>query len=137
MTPEVDAELEPDDVFLARLAAMRAKRKAAKEAAAEAAKPKLVAAVSPEIAEAIKTNPSSLRLSVNRADDIPVVDRPRRTELLEVLEVDAEGRSSRVARFECATGARSVLDYAGGYRQPAGATHVYDPYSALKGSEND
>jgi hypothetical protein len=89
MTPEVDAELEPDDVFLARLAAMRAKRKAAKEAAAEGAKPKLVAAVSPEIAEAIKTNPSSLRLSVNRADDIPVVDRPRRTELLEVLEVDA------------------------------------------------
>jgi hypothetical protein len=116
-----------------RLAATRARKKAAEEAA----KPKVVATVSAEMAEAIKTNPTSLRLSVNRPDEIPVVDRPRRTEVLEVLEVDREGRPSKVARFECATGERSVLEYREGYRQPGGAESVYDPLAALKGNMND
>lgn len=128
---------ETDKEFLARLARRRAERKAAAAAAAEAAKPKVVATVSAEMAQAIKTNPTSLRLSVNRPDEIPVVDRPRKTEVLEVLEVDAFGRPSRVARFECATGERSVLEYSGGYRQPGGAVSVYDPLSALKENGND
>jgi hypothetical protein len=117
----------------ARLAVIRAEKKAA----AEAAKPKVVTTVSPKMAEAIKANPASLRLSAKAEDETTVVDRPRRTEVMEVLEVDAQGRPSRVARFECATGERSVLEYVGGYRQPPGAVSVYDPFAALKGNQND
>jgi hypothetical protein len=118
---------------MARLAVIRAEKKAA----VEAAKPKVVATVSPKMAEAIKANPGTLRVSAKGADETVVVDRPRRTEMLEVLEVDREGRPSRVACFDCATGERSVLEYVGGYRQPIGAVSVYDPFAALKGNEND
>jgi sugar-specific transcriptional regulator TrmB len=102
-------------------------------------KPKVevVASVSSKMAEAIKANPTSLRLSVNRPDEIPVVDRPQKVEVMEVLEVDAQGRPSRVARFECATGERSVIEFVDGYRQPSGAVSVYDPLAALKGDRND
>jgi hypothetical protein len=114
----------------ARLAVIRAEKKAA----AEAAKPKVVATVSPKMAEAIKANPTSLRVSAKGADETTVVDRPRRTEVMEVVEVDREGRPSRVRRFDCASGETSVLEYVGGYRQPPGAVHVYDPFAALKGN---
>jgi hypothetical protein len=117
----------------ARLAVIRAEKKAA----AEAAKPKVVATVSPKMAEAIKANPTSLRVSAKGADETVVVDRPRRTEVMEVVEVDAGGRPARVRRFDCASGETSVLEYVGGYRQPPGAVHVYDPFAALKGNEND
>lgn len=90
-------------------------------------KPAVVAVVSEKFAEAAKANPESVRLSVRAADETVVVDRPRRTEVLEVLEVDREGRPSRVARFECATGEKSVLDFVDGYRQPGGAVSNYDP----------
>jgi hypothetical protein len=125
-----DLDLEP--LFAetrARLAAIRARKKAAEEAE----KPKVVATVSPKMAEAIKHDPGSVRISARAADDTVVVDRPRRTEVMEVLEVDAAGRPSRVARFECATGERTVPDYVEGYRQAPGVTHVYDPLAALKG----
>jgi hypothetical protein len=128
---------ESDEEFLARLARRRAERKAAAEAPAEAAKPKVVATIPPKMAEAIKANPTSLRLSVKGDDEVVVVDRPRRTEVLEVLEVDAAGRPSRVARFDCASGERTVLDYVAGYRPAGGAVHVYDPLAALKGNGND
>jgi hypothetical protein len=127
-------ELEPEDVFLARLAEIRRQAEARDQAAAEAAKPKVVASVSPQMAEAIKSNPTSLRLSVNVADEPAVVDRPRRTEVLEVLEVDRQGRPSKVQRFECVTGQMSVLDFVGGYGQQPFVEHVYDPFSGLKGS---
>jgi hypothetical protein len=126
-----EAGWETAEQFLARLAANRAKRKAA----AEAAKPRIVATVSPKVAEAIKHDPESLRVSVsaNGADGAVAFDRPRRVEVLEVLEVDACGRPSKVARFECATGERSVIEFEGGYRQPSVVAHVYDPLDALKG----
>jgi hypothetical protein len=95
---------EASDPWKARLAVIRAEKKAA----AEAAKPKVMATVSPKMVEAIKHDPTSLRLSARGADDTVVVDRPRRTEVMEVLEVDREGRPSRVARFDCASGERSV-----------------------------
>jgi hypothetical protein len=119
----------------ARLAEIR-KRKAAAE---EALKPKVIATVSPKVVEAIKHDPESLRVSVsaNGADETVVFERPRRVEVMEVLEVDAQGKPSRVARMDCATGERSVLEFAGGYRQPPGAAHVYDPYAALKENGND
>jgi hypothetical protein len=66
----------------ARLAAIRARKKAAEEAA----KPKVVTTVSPKMAEAIKANPGSLRLSAKAEDKTTVVDRPRRTEVMEVVE---------------------------------------------------
>jgi hypothetical protein len=127
----MSADLDLEPIFAecrARLAATRARKKAAEEAA----KPKLVATVSPKMAEAIKHDPTSLRISARAADETTVVDRPRRTEVLEVVEVDAQGRPSRVTRFECATGERSVLEYSEGYRQPNVVTHVYDPLDALK-----
>jgi hypothetical protein len=128
---------ESDEQFLARLAERRARRKAEAAAREEAAKPKVVATVTPKMAEAIKANPGSLRVSAKGADEVPVIDRPRRTEVMEVLEVDAQGRPSRVARFECATGERSVLDYVAGYRPVGGVISQYDPLAALKGNGND
>ena len=86
-------------ISLARLAEIRRQAEARDQAAAEAAKPKVVASVSPQMAEAIKSNPTSLRLSVNVADEPAVVDRPRRTEVLEVLEVDRQGRPSTLIGF--------------------------------------
>jgi hypothetical protein len=112
----------------ARLAAIRARKKAAEEAA----KPKAIVTVSEKMAQAIKHDPGSLRLHAKGADETVVVDRPRQTEMLEVLEVDGQGRPSRVARVDCATGERSLLDYAGGYRQPNIVSHIYDPLAALK-----
>jgi hypothetical protein len=128
----MSADLDLEPIFAegrARLAAIRARKKAA----AEAAKPKIVATVSEKMAEAIKANPESLRVSARGADDTTVVDRPRRTEMLEVVAVDAQGRPSRVARVDCATGERSVLEYVEGNRQSNTVTHQYDPLAALKG----
>jgi hypothetical protein len=131
---EVFGELEPEDVFLARLAEIRRQCEARDKAAEEAAKPKIVASVSPKMADAIKANPTGLRLSIKDADEVVVVDRPRKTEVLEVLAVDRQGRPSRVGRFECATGQTSVLEYVGGYRPSAGAVSDYDVFATLKGS---
>jgi hypothetical protein len=132
----MSADLDLEPLFAetkARLAAIRARKKAA----AEAAKPKIVATVSEKMAEAIKHDPTSLRLSAKGVDDTVVVDRPRRTEMLEVVAVDAQGRPSRVARVDCASGERSVLEYVEGYRQPNTVVSTYDPLAALKGDGND
>jgi hypothetical protein len=129
---------ETDEQFLTRVRAERAKRKADAAAAAEAAKPKLIAAIPPKMADAIKANPTSLRLSVRAEDETVVVDRPRRTEVIEVMdEPTVDGRLRRAWRTDCATGERSVIEFEGGYRQPNLVAHVYDPFAALKGSEND
>jgi hypothetical protein len=124
---------ETDEEFLARLVKRRAERKAAAAAAAEAAKPKIVASVSPKMAEAIKHNPGSLRVSAKAEDETVVVDRPRRTEIIEVMdEPTVDGRLRRAWRTDCATGERSVIEFEGGYRQPNVVAHVYDPLAALK-----
>lgn len=113
-------------MFLARLEEIRAR-------ADEAAKPKIVASVSQKMAEAIKANPASLRLNAKDADDTPVIDRPRRTEIIEVMdEPTVDGKLRRAWRTDCATGERSVIEFVDGYRQPTGAAHVYDPLAALK-----
>ena len=130
ITPDNPFGLEPDDVFLARLDEIRAK-------AEEAAKPKIIASVSPKMAAAIKANPASLRLNAKDADG-PVIDRPRRTEIIEVMdEPTVDGKLTRAWRTDCATGERSVIEFAGGYRQPNVVKHVYDPLAALKENEND
>jgi hypothetical protein len=124
-------ELEPEDVFLARLEKIRAK-------AEEDAKPKIVASVSAKMAEAIKANPETFRVSARGADETVVVDRPRRTEVIEVMdEPTVDGKLRRAWRIDCATGERSVIEFEGGYRQPNVVAHQYDPLSALKGDGND
>ena len=92
---------ETDSEFLARLAAMRAKRAAEREAAKP--KPAIVAVVSEKMAEAVRANPQSVRLSARAADDTVVVDRPRRTEAIEVIEVDREGRPALALRHDFTT----------------------------------
>lgn len=98
----------------------------------------VVASVSPKMAEAIKANPESLRLHAKAEDETTVVDRPRRTEIIEVMdEPTVDGKLRRAWRTDCATGERSVIEFVGGYRQPNTVQHVYDPLAASKGSEND
>jgi hypothetical protein len=129
ITPDNPFGLEPEDEFLARLEEIDAR-------AAEEAKPKIVASVSPKMAAAIKANPASLRLNAKDADG-PVIDRPRRTEIIEVMdEPTVDGKLRRAWRTDCATGERTVVEFQGGYRQPNIVKHVYDPLSAL-GDGND
>jgi hypothetical protein len=86
------------------------------------------------MAAAIKANPESLRLNARDADG-PVIDRPRRTEIIEVMdEPTVDGRLRRAWRTDCATGERSVVEFEGGYRAPNVVAHVYDPLDALKGN---
>ncbi len=65
-------------------------------------------------------------------DGTTVIDRPRRTELLEVLEVDRDGRPALARRYDSGTGEWSVVDFDGGYRRAPGAVSDYDPFAALK-----
>lgn len=122
----------------ARLAAIRARKKAAAEEAEEAAKPKVIAAVSPKMAEAIKANPGSFRVSAKGDDDTTVVDRPRRTEVIQVIdEPTVDGRLTRAWRTDCVTGERSVIEFVGGYRQPAGAVSNYNPLDGLRTRDDE
>lgn len=127
---------ETDEEFLARLRAKRAARKAAAEAA-EAAKPKpaVVAVVSEKMAEAVRANPASVRLSAKAADDTVVVDRPRRTEMIEVIEA-AEGRALLARRYDCTTNEWSTIEFEGGYRK-SGVVHEYNPLDGLRRREDD
>jgi hypothetical protein len=89
-------------------------------------KPAVMAVVSEKLAEAVKANPESLRVSARASDDTLILERPRQTERLEVLEV-ADGKPSLVRRIDCTTGEVGMLEFVGGYRQPAGAVSDYDP----------
>jgi hypothetical protein len=125
---------ESDEEFLARHAARRAKKRAEQLAAEEAAKPKLTLTVSPRIAEAVATNPGSVRVSA-KADEALLMERARPTEIIEVLEVDAGGRPKLMRRIDCATGEAGFVECQVGYRPPPGARHEYDPLAALKGRD--
>jgi hypothetical protein len=128
---EILAEFGP------RLEALRAKH-AARKAAEEAAKPKpaVVAVVSEKFAEAVKANPASVRLSARAADDTVVVDRPRRTEAIQVLEVDREGRPALALLHDLATNERHLVEYEGGYRR-TGVVSDYNPMDGLRRREDD
>jgi hypothetical protein len=97
--------LEPKEAILARLAAIRARKDAEAKAAAEAAKPKLVASLSEKMAEAIKHDPTSVRISAKAEDDTPVIERVRPTEVIQLMdEPTTNGKLARASRFDCATG---------------------------------
>jgi hypothetical protein len=104
---------------------MRAKR-AAKRAAA---KPAVVAVVSEKFAQAAKANPESVRLTAKAVDDTIVMERPRRTEAIQVLEVDAQGRPALGLRHDFTTNERHLVEFDQGYRR----TGVISDYSPLDG----
>jgi hypothetical protein len=156
------AELEAD--LLPELAAIRANRKAEKLAAEEAAKPKIGPfAVSEKMAEAVKANPESLRVSAKAADgDATLIERPGRKVVIpppreyvvegramvpspgvtppprtEVLGVDGAGRPARVWEMDRAAQTEGVAEFEGGYRQPSGAVSNYDPIVRGLGAGED
>ena len=126
---------ETDEEFLARLAAMRAKRKAEAAAAAEAAKPKLQVVVTPKLAEAVKANPGSLRLSANGggSDDCDRARASPRDRPTAQRGWPSAGCAGR--RIDCATGEASIVEYRDGYPLRGGAISDYDPISALRRPE--
>lgn len=129
------AELEAD--LLPELAAIRARKKAAKAAAEEAAKPRLVLPVSPETAERAQARPESVRISTVTEDAISVVERVRPREIVQVLEVDAEGRPKLSRNVDCGTADVSLVEYRGGYRLPPGTQHEYNPMDGLRRPEDE
>lgn len=89
-----------------------------------------------KIDEVAKANPKGVevRVTARDADGVTYVQPPRRPrEIVQPLEVDGEGRVSRARVIDRATGDVGFVDYAGGYRQPAGVQHEYNPLDALKG----
>jgi hypothetical protein len=78
--------------------------------------PVLVIPVSEKVAAAAKANPESVRVSARSAEDVHVVEGPRRNEVVHV-------RVDRVAEVDA--NGRPVWDQ-------GGAVHEYDPLAALK-----
>jgi hypothetical protein len=136
MQPNEQRE-ETDEEFLARLAARRAKRKAEAAAIAEAAKPKLEVAVTPKLAEAVRANPGSLRLSARAADETVVIERAPVKEIVYPLDVDGQARVARARHIDCETGEVSILEYRDGYPQRGGAVSDYNPLDALRRPEDE
>lgn len=95
-------------------------------------KPTVTLEVPAATAERIKAKPESVRLSTVREDGVPVLERARPREIVQVLEVDGEGRPKRARVVDCASGEVGFADYRDGYRQGPGAVHEYNPLDALK-----
>jgi hypothetical protein len=128
MTREEILKLRPDFAeLIARMPPMPPKPKPKPE-------PEIRAPLNGKIAEAAKANPASVevRVSAVAEDGTTVIDRPRRTEVLEVLEVDGQGRPALARRYETATGGWSTVEFDQGYRRNPGAQHEYNPLDALK-----
>jgi hypothetical protein len=113
---------------------MRAKRKAA----AEATKPRLEITVTPKLAEAVKARPASVqvRVSAEAADGTTVIERARRTEMIEVVEV-RDARPSLVRRLDLETNEWSTIEFVEGYRPQPGTQSDYNPLDGLRRSEDD
>lgn len=101
------------------------------------AKPKpkvqVTAEVSPKMAEAVKANPASLQVRVyaDAADGTTIVERPRRTEAIEVLAVDEQGRPSLARRHDLETNEWTTIEFDQGYRRE-GVVSDYNPLDALR-----
>jgi hypothetical protein len=59
------------------------------------------------------------------------MERPRRTEAIQVLEVDAEGRASLALRHDFTTNERHLVEFEGGYRR-SGVISDYSPLDGLR-----
>jgi hypothetical protein len=101
------------------------------------AKPKPRPALSLEVSERtaanVRARPEAVRVVTTGEDNATFIDRPRRTELLEVLEVDGQGRPAIARRYDALTGERGIVEFAGGYRRPGDVQHEYDPLAGLSG----
>jgi hypothetical protein len=88
-----------------------------------------------KVGEVAKANPRGVEVRVTARDVdgttwvAPPV-RPR--EIVQVLEVDREGRPKLSRNVDCSTSEASLVEYQGGYRQSPGAISHYDPLAALK-----
>lgn len=92
--------------------------------------------LSPRVVQAIRKQPESFELRVTARDgEVVVVDRPRQTELIEVVET-REGKASVARRYDCATGAWSMVGFEDGYRR-SGVEHAYDPIARGLGGKDD
>ena len=56
---------------------------------------------------------------------------PRPREIVQVLEVDGQGRPKLAWVVDCGTGDAGIVEYRDGYRAPSGAVHEYDPLAGL------
>jgi hypothetical protein len=99
-------------------------------------RPTVVAEVSEKVAAAARANPDSVRVAARAVDDTVVVERAKRTEVLDVLEVDAQGRPAVAWRTDLETGQRSIMQFAEGYRAPSGTVHAYDPLAGLRRNDD-
>ena len=101
------------------------------------AKPKPKPALSLDVSERTAANararPDAVRVVTTGEDNTTFIDRPRRTEVLEVLEVDGQGRPALAQRYDALTGEWSVTEFDQGYRRPGSAVSDYDPMSRLRG----
>ena len=101
------------------------------------AKPKpieVTTELSPKLAALAKANPAGVEVRVSARDGATThVDPPRRpTELIEVLEVDGEGRPALARRIDCETGDRSIVEFDQGYRREGVVVSDYNPLDVLK-----
>jgi hypothetical protein len=95
-------------------------------------KPLLQLEVSEKAAANAQARPEAVRVVTTGEDDVTSFERPRRTEALEVLEVDSEGRPKLARHYDALTGARGYVEFDQGYRRQAGVRHEYDPLVGLK-----
>lgn len=91
--------------------------------------------VSERLAEAARANPESVRVVARGKDNEVIIERPRTTELIEVTEVDAQGRPAKIRCYEAERGGWSMIEYRGGYREIQAVVHQYNPVDALKGNK--
>lgn len=96
------------------------------------AKPTVIAEVSEKVAAAARANPDSVRVAARATDDTVVVERAKRREVMDVLEVDAQGRPAVARRIDVETGQPSIVQFVEGYRAPSGVIHQYDPLAGLR-----
>jgi hypothetical protein len=131
---------ESDEEFLARLAARRAKRKAEKAAAEEAAKSQLTLKVEPQMVEAVKADPRSVRLAARtNTATAGVIQRPEVMEVVEPLEVDGcTIRRAQITTWRMgeARPTVAVIDYQNGYRR-GGVVSDYNPLDGLRRPEDE
>lgn len=100
-------------------------------------KPTVTLEVEPATAERVRARPESVRLSTVREDAIPVLERVRPREIVQVLEVDAEGRPKLARHIDCATGDLGMVEYRNGYRQGPGVMSDYNPMDGLRRPEDE
>ena len=63
---------------------------------------------------------------------MPVVERVQVKEIVQVLEVDAQGRPKLARHVDCSTGEPGIVDYRDGYRQAPAALSDYNPMDGLQ-----